>query len=132
MEEIQRAALQPGRSTQPAKRVEEIDVEEGSYQRIRETIFRKNPSSNRQKPPMKSRAIHVRPLPLATSERSKATNHMNKASLRITDADYTTSRQDNPAEEGSRASADAALFLTRTFYSLCMVQVLPPSALDQS
>jgi hypothetical protein len=79
-----------------AKRVEAMDVK-ASYQRIRETIFRKKPISRRQKPPMKSRAIQVLPLPLATSERSKAPNHMNKASLRITDADYTTNNAANPA-----------------------------------
>jgi hypothetical protein len=53
--------------------------------------FRKNPKSSRQKPPTKSRAIHVLPLPLATSERNSAINHINKASFRITNADYTTS-----------------------------------------
>jgi hypothetical protein len=52
-------------------------------------IFKNTPSSSRQKPPTKSRAIHVLPLPLATSERRSAINHMNKASLRITSADYT-------------------------------------------
>jgi hypothetical protein len=61
-----------------------------SCQRIRETIFKKKPSSNRQKPPMKSRAIQALPLPLATNERNKAINHSSSASLRITGADYTT------------------------------------------
>jgi hypothetical protein len=39
---------------------------------------------------MKSRAIQVLPFPLATSERNRAINHINNASLRITGADYTT------------------------------------------
>ena len=59
------------------------------YQRIRETIFRKAASSNRTKPPTKSRPIQDLPLPLATSESSSATNHNSKAILRITRADYT-------------------------------------------
>src|SRR5262252_8903575 len=58
-----------------------------SYQRIRETIFRKAANSNRTKPPTKSRPIHDLPLPLATSESSNAMNHNSKASLRITSAE---------------------------------------------
>lgn len=69
-----------------------------SCQRIRETIFKKKPNSNRQKPPMKSRAIHVLPLPLATNERNKAINHSSSASLRITGADYTTNDIANPIQ----------------------------------
>src|SRR5689334_23365772 len=75
---------------------------------IRETIFRKKANRRRTKPPTKRRAIQLLPLPLATSERSKATNHIKSAILRITGADYTG---------GS--------------YSLRNVQVLPPSLLDQ-
>src|SRR5437588_7483470 len=60
-----------------------------SYQRIRETIFRKAASSNRTKPPTKSRPIHVLPLPLATSESSNAMNQSSRAIFRIIEADYT-------------------------------------------
>src|ERR1051326_4282037 len=67
-----------------------LSVDVISY-KTREISLRKNPRSSRQKPPTKSRAIHVLPLPLATSERNSATNHMNNASLRIISGDYTVS-----------------------------------------
>jgi hypothetical protein len=51
---------------------------------IRETSFRKKPSSKRTNPPRKSRGIQDLLLPLATSEMQSAINHRNKASLRIT------------------------------------------------
>jgi hypothetical protein len=51
---------------------------------IRETSFRKKPSSRRTNPPRKSLGIHDLLLPLATSEMHSVTNHRNKASLRIT------------------------------------------------
>jgi hypothetical protein len=57
---------------------------------IRETSFRKKPSNRRTNPPRKSLGIHDLLLPLATSEMHSAINHKNKASLRITIADYTT------------------------------------------
>jgi hypothetical protein len=43
-------------------------------------------------PPRKSLGIHDLLLPLATRETHSAINHKNKASLRITIADYTTGR----------------------------------------
>src|SRR5258708_32721540 len=49
--------------------------------KILETNFRKNPSSNRQKPPTKSRNIHTLPPPLAHRDRDSATNHSSSATL---------------------------------------------------
>jgi hypothetical protein len=54
----------------------------------RETSLRKKPSNSRMNPPRKSRGIHDLLLPLATTEMHSATNHKNKASFRITIADY--------------------------------------------
>ena len=43
-------------------------------------------------PPRKSRGIQDLLLPVATKEMHRAINHMSKASLRITRADYTTGK----------------------------------------
>jgi hypothetical protein len=59
---------------------------------IRETSFRKKPSNRRTNPPRNSLGIHDLLLPLATRETHSAINHKNKASLRITIADYTAGR----------------------------------------
>jgi hypothetical protein len=58
----------------------------------RETSFRKKPSNSKTNPPRKSRGIHDLLLPLATREMHSAINHMNKASFRITEVDYTTGK----------------------------------------
>lgn len=55
--------------------------------RTLEMIFRKNPRSNRQNPPRKSRTIHVLPMPLATNERNRATNHISNAIFKIMGVD---------------------------------------------
>ena len=66
----------------PVKRVE------ASNQIIRETSFRKKPSNRSTNPPRNSLGIHDLLWPLATRETHSAINHKNKASLRITIADY--------------------------------------------
>src|SRR5262249_1666042 len=71
--------------------------------RILEINFRKNPSSNRQKPPTNRRIIQVRPLPLATRERSSATSHSSRTIL-IIGADYITKAPEEPAVKQSCAA----------------------------
>src|SRR5689334_11752791 len=97
------------------------------YQRIRETIFRKAASSNRTKPPTKSRPIHDLPLPLATSESSNAMNHNSKASLRITSADYTAKNAVNRRFEGPNlrnGNPDEAVFTRFSGSRFCRRQCL--------